>query len=189
MRYLPLPSSVVPAVAAATLVLFIWVGWASMRDPESLWAPGDLSRYHADVAKCMSCHEPFRGVSATQCLRCHSEEKFAGSKRADVGQFHLDLLRKNRLCLDCHTEHRGALAQITIGLMGNPHGHFIFLATGTHSCTECHAFGSTAGGPPRLLSNAVVEDLLEEGEGAHRLGKFAQCLRCHVGGELDIDDK
>lgn len=177
-----------PAVAAGTLVLLVWVGWGSLRDPESLWAPGDLSRYHADVAACTSCHEPFRGLRTSQCLRCHSEPKFADAKRADLGRFHLDLIRKNRFCLDCHIEHRGALAQITIGLMGNPHGQFVFLATGTHSCTECHAFGSAAGGPPTLLENATVRDLLDEGAGAHRPGRFAQCLRCHAGGELDIDD-
>lgn len=188
MRYLPLPSSVVPAVTAGTLVLLIWIGWASMRDPESLWAPGDLSRYHADIAKCVSCHEPFHGVSAKQCLRCHSAQKFIASKRSDLGQFHLDLIRKNRFCLDCHTEHRGALAQITIGLTGNPHGQFVFLATGTRSCTECHAFGSAAGGPPALLNNALVQDLFAEGEGAHQPGAFARCLRCHAGGELDIEN-
>jgi hypothetical protein len=65
MHYLPLPRTVVPAVAIATVVLVVWLGWGSIRDPEGFWAPGDLSRYHAAVTHCMSCHEPFRGpVSA-----------------------------------------------------------------------------------------------------------------------------
>ena len=57
-----LPSSAFPLVVGATVIVMGWLGWASMRDPEALWAPGDLSRYHADVRKCSQCHERFRGA-------------------------------------------------------------------------------------------------------------------------------
>ena len=39
-----------------------------------------------------------------------------------------------------------------------------------------------------LLSNSRVSHIIEEGEGAHRIGHFAKCLNCHRGGQLDIDD-
>jgi hypothetical protein len=28
---------------------------------------------------------------------------------------------------------------------------------------------------------------MKKGEGAHRLGAFARCLRCHIGGKVDLD--
>jgi hypothetical protein len=39
-----------------------------------------------------------------------------------------------------------------------------------------------------LLTNSRVNHIIEEGEGAHRIGHFAKCLNCHRGGQLDIDD-
>ena len=38
-----------------------------------------------------------------------------------------------------------------------------------------------------LLRNALVEHLFQEGEGAHRPGHFAKCLKCHRGGQLEIE--
>ncbi len=183
-----LPSSVFPLVVGATVIVMGWLGWASMRDPEALWAPGDLSRYHADVRKCSRCHEPFRGVTTAKCSACHSAKEFAARTNQAVRDFHLEVIRKAEPCLTCHTEHRGALAQITTGAMSNPHGEFIFRATGTRSCAACHAFTVGLAGRPTLLDNATVRDLIEEGEGAHRPGKFADCLRCHVGGRLEIEE-
>ncbi len=182
-----LPSNVFPFVLGATVVVVGWLGWASTRDPEALWVPGDLSRYHADVKSCTQCHEPFHGATTAKCSACHSAPKFAVKSSPAVRDFHLEVTQKAQPCLACHTEHRGALAQITIGGMINPHGEFIFRATGTGTCTACHAIGAAKGGRLSLLDNAAVRDLLEEGEGAHRPGKFADCLRCHIGGQLEVE--
>lgn len=113
MHYLPLPRTVVPAVTMATVVLVTWLGWGSMQDPESLWAPGDLSRYHAGIARCTACHEPFRGPVTAKCILCHSEARFAERSMPSAVSFHLDIIRQHKTCLTCHIEHRGALAQIT----------------------------------------------------------------------------
>jgi hypothetical protein len=51
MNYVPLPRAVVPVVAVATVVLFAWVGWESILFPESLWAPGDLSRHQRELCR------------------------------------------------------------------------------------------------------------------------------------------
>jgi hypothetical protein len=90
----------------------------------------------------------------------------------------------------CHVEHRGVLALITTGALTNPHGEFIFRATGATSCSDCHMLKSVDGEKMMiLLSNSRVSHIIEEGEGAHRTGYFSRCLKCHRGGQLDIDDE
>jgi hypothetical protein len=180
MHYLPLPRTVVPAVAIATLVLLIWLAWGSMQDPETFWAPGRLSRYHAGVARCTSCHEPFRGPITAKCILCHSEAPFAERSMPSPAAFHHEIIRQRQTCLGCHTEHRGALAQITSSATTNPHGAFIFTATGTASCAACHVFGRTYGSRPTVIDNDTVRGLLGKGGGAHRPGRMADCLQCHA---------
>jgi hypothetical protein len=179
MHYLPLPRTVVPAVAMATVILVIWLGWGSMRDPEALWAPGDLSRYHGDIARCTSCHEPFRGPATTKCILCHSDVWFT-DRRSSAAAYHLDLVREQKTCLACHTEHRGALAPITSTAMMNPHGEFVFLVAGTNSCAACHEFEPPFGTRPTLLDNNIVRHVMARGGGAHRPGHMAHCLQCHT---------
>ena len=36
----------------------------------------------------------------------------------------------------------------------------------------------------RMLNGSI-----RKGEGAHRLGHFAKCLKCHRGGQLDVEDE
>jgi len=87
-------------------------------------------------------------------------------------------------------EHQGVLASITIGALNNPHGEFIFRATGATSCSDCHMMESGEGEKRMiLLSNSRVNHIIEEGEGAHRFGYFAKCLNCHRGGQLDVEDE
>jgi len=182
MRYHPLPRTAVPVVALATLVLVIWIGWGSVRSPASFWAPGDLTRYHADTAGCTSCHEPFRGPSAARCIECHSVRSFEAGTMPASGGWHRDLIVRRTSCTGCHTEHRGALAQITEQARNNPHGEFIFLATGTNSCTACHEFGTRVAVKPTLRDEPIVRQLYEQGRGAHRPGRMGTCLACHGGG-------
>ena len=187
MPYPPLPTTAVPIVAMATLILVVWLGWGSFRDPETMWAPGNLSRYHADVARCASCHEPFRGPASGKCIGCHSEARFAERSKPATATFHREVIAQRKTCLACHTEHRGALAQITASAMFNPHGEFIFLATETNSCTACHEFGETFGTRPTLLDNETVRRLLAKGAGSHRPGRMADCLACHGDRPLGSD--
>jgi hypothetical protein len=121
-------------VAIATALLLAWLAWGTLKHPEALWAPGDLSRHHADIAECNDCHQPFRGAAAGKCIACHGANRFAARSKPAVSEFHRRLIGEGKACLDCHTEHRGALAQITLGAMENPHGEFVFRATGTGSC-------------------------------------------------------
>lgn len=183
-----LRSWVAPLIWGLTGLLIGAVVWLSPQYTEALWAPGHLSRYHTDVTSCGSCHEPFRGPTPQKCLSCHSSQKFAARSEPDVARFHADIIQKDQPCLNCHVEHRGVLAAITIGVLNNPHGEFIFRATGATACSDCHMMESATGKKRMiLLSNSRVRHVIEEGEGAHRLGHFAKCLNCHRGGQLDVE--
>ncbi len=74
------------------------------------------------------------------------------------------------------------LAQITEQARNNPHGEFIFRATGAGSCTACHEFGNRVAAKPALRDELVVRQLYEKGRGAHRPGRMGDCLSCHGGG-------
>ena len=188
MRFLPLPHGAVRYVAIATALLLVWLAWGTLKYPGVLWAPGDLSRYHADIAACDDCHQPFQGPIAGKCIACHTERRFAAQSLPAVSEFHQDWIRGRKTCSGCHTEHRGALAQITVGAMINPHGEFVFRATGTDSCSACHDFSAAFSARAHLLDNSTVRHLMEEGKGAHRPGKMATCLTCHTGGRLNLED-
>jgi hypothetical protein len=179
-----------PLTWTLTALIIGLLAWASPHYTEALWAPGDLSRYHTDIATCGACHEPFKGATPQKCLACHAMETFQARSEPDVRQFHHDVIQGGRSCPACHTEHRGALAAITIGRFGNPHGEFIFRATGATSCSDCHMIEFEEGEPDgTLLRNAQVEQLIQKGVGAHRLGHFAKCLTCHRGGRVDVEDE
>jgi hypothetical protein len=117
MNYVPLPRAVVPIVTVATVVLLVWVGWESILFPEAFWAPGDLSQYHASVARCVHCHEPFQGPSSVRCQACHYKEDFAARSEPTVRDHHLSVIDQRKTCVACHTEHRGILAGITTGVL------------------------------------------------------------------------
>jgi hypothetical protein len=117
-------------------------------------------------------------------------ETFQVESEPDVRQLHHDVIQDGGGCLACHTEHRGALTPITIRRLGNPHGELIFRATGATSCSDCHMMESVAeenGGT--LFRNAWVDQLIRKGEGAHRSGHFAKCLKCHRGGQLEAEEE
>ncbi len=174
-------------VSAAVVTLVVCVTWASTRTPEALWAPGHLSRYHQGVGSCTQCHEPFRGPTAARCSTCHGLEGFQRATDP-VGDFHATAVQSQQRCVTCHTEHRGETASITTRPLHNPHGELVFRATGARSCTDCHAFPDGLGGRARVLDNAMVQALIEEGEGAHRRGGFARCADCHGGGRVELED-
>jgi hypothetical protein len=182
MRYHPLPRTAVPVVAMAMAAVLIWIGWGSWRYPVAFWAPGDLSRYHADIGFCIQCHEPFHGPSQARCLTCHAEPYFGRRSSPATAVLHRDMVAQRIVCSACHTEHRGALAQITDAARVNPHGEFVFLATGVNSCGACHEFASRVAEPPQLKENPLVKSLRAAGGRAHVAGRMARCLRCHAKG-------
>ena len=173
-------SWVAPLIWSATALVIGAVAWLSPHYTEALWSPGHLSRFHAGVPSCGSCHEPFQGPIPQKCLSCHSKESFVKGDEPDIARFHSDIIDKAKPCLPCHVEHRGTFASITMGTLNNPHGEFIFRATGTTSCSDCHLLATGDDGMKMpLLSHSGVRNIIKEGEGAHRMGHFAKCLNCH----------
>ncbi len=172
-----------PFVVTAVLVFFViaWVVWGSLNFPETLWAPGDLSRYHSNASGCSDCHQPFKGATSEKCVMCHDGNQFAEVAKMEVVKFHQEIIRERKACSGCHTEHRGTFAQITIGALKNPHGEFVFSATGARACTSCHELDKNFEIQGQVLNNAIVELLMLRGEGKHRAGKMSNCSRCHAG--------
>lgn len=185
MRPRALPRHTALATGGILIGLAVWIVWGSAHYPAALWSPGDLSRHHADVADCGDCHQPFHGATVERCGACHDAEYFARHATPAVAEFHQTARSAGNTCTTCHIEHRGALAQITHGALHNPHGEFVFRATGTASCSACHDFTGGFARPPQLLDNYTVRRLFDQGEGAHRAGHLTQCLRCHRGGRLE----
>ena len=178
------------SVGFVTLFFVSVIIWGTIYDPEGFWAPGHLSRHHADIESCMACHEPILGTTSQKCMKCHSTRWFNANAQEEVVKFHEGIIHEKKSCSVCHVEHLGILNPITIGTALNPHGEFIFRVTGTSSCSDCHRL--TEGKEDKvmpLLINQKVRQLYEEGEGAHVTGQIAQCLSCHRGGQKDIDDE
>lgn len=179
MRFLPLPNRAYRWAAVFTLLILGWILWGSFTMPESLWAPGHLSKHHQNLRSCLACHQPFIGVISDKCGGCHSYNFFSDRSKTAVKELHRSWLREGKTCLGCHIEHEGRFAPITVGALVNPHGEFVFHATGAKSCKACHNFSDQSKSPSYLLSNIIVKQLLHEGEGAHKPGKMGNCCRCH----------
>lgn len=144
------PSSIIKPVIflftiiAAILLLSKAVDYFSL-DPHRT----SLHESHASIEKCDICHHPMKEVRPVNCSRlgCHSGKKFR-AKRADAESAlapHIEM----KDCLDCHTDHKGKTAKITIdfdhekvsedvrcsGCHLVPKRH---LETGGEDCGECH---------------------------------------------------
>jgi hypothetical protein len=165
MRFFPLPLGTTSFVVTSIILMLILAAWGTYKHPEALWAPGNLSRYHSDITACSDCHQAFRGAQADKCITCHDEKKFSALSKPKVTEFHQRAILEKKSCIDCHTEHRGELAQITVGALFNPHGEFVFRVTGTHSCSACHDNSGNSESKMQLLNNAVVSHLMEKGNG------------------------
>lgn len=187
MRVLPLPKGTVPFVLASIMLMLTGAIGGSLYYPEELWAPGNLSRAHSEIKACNSCHQPFQGASTTKCISCHNQGQFSALSKSKITDFHLQVIKGSTACKNCHTEHRGASAQITVAALHNPHGDFVFLATGAKSCRACHTFENHSTSRPELINNSIVRHLMEGGDGAHKLGQMSNCLNCHATMRNDID--
>ena len=69
----------------------------------------------------------------------------------------------------------------------NPHSDLIFRATGAVSCADCHRTGRDGGLTALVQDNAQVRDLKAKAPGIHGPGRFADCLRCHAGGDKAVE--
>ena len=73
------------------------------------------------------------------------------------------------------------------GTMSNPHSDLIFRATGATRCLDCHRAGKEGAISPQVQDNQLVQDLKAKAKGIHGPGRFADCLRCHAGGNKGVE--
>ena len=119
-----------------------FAGWLLFYDAAA--QPGSLSIFHENIDECTVCHEPWKGVSPKQCLRCHT---FKTHKivRQEI-RFH----EAQKNCLVCHKEHH--MLGPTISEMDHRILNDELLCTACHfdqhsglfgkECRECHGLRS-----------------------------------------------
>ena len=79
------------------------------------------------------------------------------------------------------------MAADTAGTMPNPHSDLIFRATGATTCLDCHRAGKEGVISPQVQDNQLVQNLKAKAKGIHGPGRFADCLRCHAGGNKGVE--
>jgi hypothetical protein len=73
------------------------------------------------------------------------------------------------------------------GATMNPHSDLIFRATGATACLDCHRAGKEGTLRPEVQDNALVQELKTKAKGIHGPGRFADCMRCHAGGNKGVE--
>jgi hypothetical protein len=69
----------------------------------------------------------------------------------------------------------------------NPHSDLIFRATEAMSCLDCHRANRAGEPSAQVQDNELVRGLKAKAKGIHGPGRFADCLRCHAGGDKGVE--
>ncbi len=109
--------------------------------PEQLLSPGPLvSGHQKHKNECLSCHNPFKGSTAAQCISCHKLNEI-GIKRVDGTLFpkKTEKLLFHRgveegSCIACHSDHKGDRPAQSY----KPFVHEQLSASMKRSCITCH---------------------------------------------------
>ncbi|MFA5297763.1 MAG: cytochrome c3 family protein [Lutibacter sp.] len=102
--------------------------------------PGELSQGHQNLSnKCLSCHQPFQGISNNKCISCH--------KLSEIGKdtlFLVDTLKTNKVlfhesfinqdCIACHSDHKGKGPNLSL----NKFEHSLLTNSVKNNCASCH---------------------------------------------------
>lgn len=154
------------------VAVLLFSGWLFQHDKAAL--PGPLSRSHADLEDCSFCHDPWRGVSAQQCLECHD---FVDTSllRREI-RFH----EEERKCLSCHKEHR--LMEAGVSKMEHT------LLNEELPCSQCHfdphkgLFGQECRECHRIRTWRIAAY-------RHPDPNRTECYRCHKAPESHYDER
>lgn len=162
-------------LVACVITSFATQVWAA--GLESLISPGDLIAAHEqEVEACSECHERFDQSSQNKlCLECHEDIESDLQKQDGL---HGRIGRgAESECRVCHTEHKGANADI-LGLVAETFDHrrTDFALEGGHaaqSCVSCHAKGEAYRDASKACSECHEKDDPHEGTLGDR------CQQCH----------
>ncbi|MDP2342064.1 MAG: cytochrome c3 family protein [Deltaproteobacteria bacterium] len=160
--------------ALVVVVVVVVVGTLAAGGAWAQFAPGPLSKAHADVdgmGNCTKCHGEGARHDNSRCLECHTE--IARRKSSGEG-YHARL--GAQLCAECHREHRGAAASIIewpSSQRAFNHSMTSWPLVGQHrkaDCKKCHE--------PRRMVDDDARKLLAKGRDTF-LGLPSRCAGCH----------
>ncbi len=122
------------------LLIIILCSWLIAYYPYLMVNPGPLVKGHQEIKnKCLSCHQPFWGISTQKCIACHNlsdigRDTIAGkdSTGKKITLFHQNL--KDQECNSCHTDHRGINAKIS----ARTFNHDQLSKSEKNNCNKCH---------------------------------------------------
>jgi hypothetical protein len=186
-------------VLSAIITILAIVGVAYARGG-LLYNPGPLNAQtgeiiggvasHAETGgQCEACHSaPWDSVTmADLCVNCHGE---IGLQMQSMVALHGAIYQNNPKleCLDCHTEHKGADAPLTIMQGGEfPHellgfsldGHKLTAQNEAFACVDCHHDDISTFAPDSCETcHRQMDAIFAQ---AHLLSFGAACLDCHDG--------
>ena len=196
----PLGCLTFSALATAILAGAAILG-ATVVTGNGIFSPGALSgaeqgapiggvHSHADLeARCDACHAAaFSGERmGDRCLACHTPVQ---QEIASKGGLHGRLLATTANCRDCHTDHRGATASLTLAdPRVFPHEQTGYVLTahplsgqgGSFGCRDCHPGSPVSFSAPTC---AGCHEALDAPYMAQHVTAFGStCLNCHDGAD------
>ncbi len=129
--------------------------------PNVMISPGKMMSGHRALdQKCLSCHEPFWGISNDKCISCHKLSEIGKSKDSINKQnkvaFHNSF--KNQNCISCHTEHKGIKPILQyVGF-----NHDLIVGLDKSNCSSCHE-------KPKDEFHGSIKDMCSK---CHNTGKW-----------------
>ncbi len=169
--------AVIPAIAyLVAAVLTAGAQTAGAQSLESAIMPGEVIQGHIkQEADCRNCHVRFdRAAQPQLCLDCHKD--VARDVRGKTG-FHGRIRDQERVCRNCHTEHKGRNARIVIlDETTFDHAQTDFLLQGKHkgaACASCHRAKTKHSAAPGTCVDCHRKD------DRHKDTLGAKCEKCH----------
>ncbi|NTV02017.1 MAG: hypothetical protein HGB04_04430 [Chlorobiaceae bacterium] len=157
--------------------------------PDILVNPGPLMGGHRHLTRsCLSCHIPFRGVRAEQCVGCHRPETIglltvSGrplNRNTPGSTLHRGLPAGS--CTECHTDHKGADARKAIRAFR----HEAISSSLRNNCNACHERQKPADALHRSVTGRCAQCHDTEkwssvlfNHGMLEAGQSANCVTCH----------
>ncbi len=186
-------------IIAGLIATFLIVGTA-VASGGSMYSPGALNASAGDIIGGVSSHAEIEGDCASchtapwesetmddRCSTCHTDvaEQLKDSASVHGGMMEVE---PNAKCRDCHTEHHGADALLTmLGNFAFPHSivgysleaHQFKAENDAFLCEDCH------GGDITKFEPAICSDCHTQKDMAFMVGHMVtfgdSCLECHDG--------
>ncbi len=193
-------------VVSGLIAVFFIVG-SAFASGGMMYSPGELNSVtgdvlggvssHAEIAgDCKSCHvAPWEAATMDdRCSSCHTD---VAAEVDDPASVHGGMMQDDPAanCRDCHTEHHGANALLTVfnglkfphQLMGySLKGHQLKVKDEPFSCADCHGEDVTKFDSVTCTKCHVQEDMTFMVD--HMVTFGESCLDCHDGVDRFGDD-